>query len=300
MNKKLSKLAAAVSLIALGVCMTACGSNSEKALETISETVSETVETQTTEETVREETTPEETKTQETQETAEETAIFDQQSAEAKFFKLFDAREDLFSNAIESNNLPILDYYFLTETLSYIIDKDSYNIQLKDGTQLVGGTTPNSYYMIPVLKYFYNYVNNDSGYYDIKEWLEAQTKEEMDTLRSEFFYSYTYTDSETNDFIMYEAVGTLKVFIENNIENVSVGELRAGDECEVIYLNSVTGEYEVSGIPIYYELPILLNGEYSDATAVFDEEGNLLNILTDWDSDVYIDSYDEIMSRLNK
>ena len=54
---------------------------------------------------------------------------------------------------------------------------------------------------------------------------------------------------------------------------------------------------------LHYEMPILINNEKCGVTAVFDESGNLLNLITvdeeGWSDDNYGDSTNEVLALNN-
>ena len=296
---------AVILLCGLIMGMTACGSASGEAVETMNETVEEHVaeemETEASEEQETTETTQEETTQEETTEEAEEISEeieFDRDMAMTKFTNLLNARNALFANAIEDNDLSNLNFYYIAENLRSALDINLLNIQTKDESNILDMKT-NWIYSTFIQKYFYDYVNNDTGYYSLKEWINSHTEEEIFLLYHSF-YGEDIDEKKsinTNNVIMLEASGLLKYFADN-YENMRLGDLRKGDECEFDWV-SENSSSEISGISVYYELPIYINEEYCGATAVYDEEGNLLNVVTNediWNEDNYIISYDEIMS----
>lgn len=301
----MKKNIAVILLCGLIMGMTACGSASGEAVETMNETVEEHVaeemeteasEEQETTETTQEETTQEET-TEEVEEISEEIE-FDRDMAMTKFTNLLNARNALFANAIEDNDLSNLNFYYIAENLRSALDINLLNIQTKDESNILDMKT-NWIYSTFIQKYFYDYVNNDTGYYSLKEWINSHTEKEIFLLYHSF-YGEDIDEKKsinTNNVIMLEASGLLKYFADN-YENMRLGDLRKGDECEFDWV-SENSSSEISGISVYYELPIYINEEYCGATAVYDEEGNLLNVVTNediWNEDNYIISYDEIMS----
>ena len=296
---------AVILLCGLIMGMTACGSASGEAVETMNETVEEHVaeemETEASEEQETTEPTHEETTQEETTEEAEEISEeieFDRDMAMTKFTNLLNARNALFANAIEDNDLSNLNFYYIAENLRSALDINLLNIQTKDESNILDMKT-NWIYSTFIQKYFYDYVNNDTGYYSLKEWINSHTEEEIFLLYHSF-YGEDIDEKKsinTNNVIMLEASGLLKYFADN-YENMRLGDLRKGDECEFDWV-SENSSSEISGISVYYELPIYINEEYCGATAVYDEEGNLLNVVTNediWNEDNYIISYDEIMS----
>ena len=296
---------AVILLCGLIMGMTACGSASGEAVETMNETVdahvAEDMETEASEEQETTEPTHEETTQEETTEEAEEISEeieFDRDMAMTKFTNLLNARNALFANAIEDNDLSNLNFYYIAENLRSALDINLLNIQTKDESNILDMKT-NWIYSTFIQKYFYDYVNNDTGYYSLKEWINSHTEEEIFLLYHSF-YGEDIDEKKsinTNNVIMLEASGLLKYFADN-YENMRLGDLRKGDECEFDWV-SENSSSEISGISVYYELPIYINEEYCGATAVYDEEGNLLNVVTNediWNEDNYIISYDEIMS----
>ena len=134
--------------------------------------------------------------------------------------------------------------------------------------------------VVSILNYFYNYVNNDTGYYSLEQYVQEHISDEI------------YNELEIGDrqngvalsgceTLMYSAVWTME-YLLNNLDYLEAGELLEGD--------AITAEWiEVSNISVYYQLPLLINGEYSHLDALYDESGNLLNIVYD---DVALDNAD--------
>ena len=115
--------------------------------------------------------------------------------------------------------------------------------------------------------YMNNYINNGTGYYDFSEWLNSQEDKRIMNLCG--FPEDTNAEWTSDDVLM-------------------CGAFLAAE-----YLNScteITGElvestdYTIAGIQSAYVINLTCDGK-TGGTAVFDEEGHLLNILMADNSD---------------
>lgn len=268
---------------------TACGSTVDVSTDVANETVQEEVaEVEENEEPIESTPTPTEEPTTEPVEeqtpepTEEPTEEFTKDIAEAKVADLFNARNELFANGKVDTDL---NFLVAAETLS-------------GGTELTGIATSDAINTdekaevkwATVANYFYDYINNNSGYYDLGEYLTSHT---YDEIIDRYFSKLRNESVDTDNVVMLEAPGVLPYLLEN-LDNLSFGDLISGEECTAV---------PVSDVDVYYEMPILINGEKCGVTAVFDEAGNLLNLITvdedGWTDDNYRDSTDEVLALEN-
>ena len=121
--------------------------------------------------------------------------------------------------------------------------------------------------------YYYNYVNNNTGYYDLFDWISEQPSTD--------YICKTYKISEeygrtTNDLLMLEAIG-VSAFLDN------CKEIKIIDLVE-------TDKYTISGIKSSYIINLECDG-IKGLFGVFDKNDNLLNICSSDDWDYYISSF---------
>lgn len=282
------KLAMICIISTLAFSLTACGNSTDATTPATNETEeASTEEVATTEESVAnitstEKSTPEPVEKQTPEPTEEPTEEFTKDIAEAKVADLFNARNELFANGKVDTDL---NFLVAAETLS-------------GGTELTGIATSDAINTdekaevkwATVANYFYDYINNNSGYYDLGEYLTSHT---YDEIIDRYFSKLRNESVDTDNVVMLEAPGVLPYLLEN-LDNLSFGDLISGEECTAA---------PVSDVDVYYEMPILINGEKCGVTAVFDEAGNLLNLITvdedGWTDDNYRDSTDEVLALEN-
>ena len=128
-----------------------------------------------------------------------------------------------------------------------------------------------------ILNYYWNYINEDSGYYDIGEWIDNQ--ENNADLFSNIICKWPKENDNTNDKCMLEFIGIMNFMNQCN-QIVGTDVIEADENTPMQYLN-----------PSYY-IPLNCDGNTNFA-AVFDSEGNLLNVCNfdDEDMSVYIPTY---------
>lgn len=282
------KLAMICIISTLAFSLTACGNSTDATTPATNETEeTSTEEVATTEEsaaniTSTEKSTPEPVEKQTPEPTEEPKNEFTKDIAEAKVAELFNARNELFANGKVDTDL---NFLVAAETLS-------------GGTELTGIATSDAINTdekaevkwATVANYFYDYINNNSGYYNLGEYLTSHT---YDEIIDRYFSKLRNESVDTDNVVMLEAPGVLPYLLEN-LDNLSFGDLISGEECTAA---------PVSDVDVYYEIPILINGEKCGVTAVFDEAGNLLNLITvdedGWTDDNYRDSTDEVLALEN-
>lgn len=134
-------------------------------------------------------------------------------------------------------------------------------------------------YFAVLSKYYFDYVNNGikygDGYSDFSE-LAASFPDEKSVMLK---YGYVYNEGEkenTNTVIMYEAAGVLPFLAS----------------CEAVHGTDLveTTEYVMGDYTSAYVIPLDCDGN-TGLTAVFDADGNLMNICSSDDFDQYISSF---------
>lgn len=202
----------------------------------------------------------------ETEETEVIEEVFDElANAEEKFQRLNDAYWEMQDGTnhpgalfleVTQNNCEMLT------ALNYDIENGEFEMYTADGNRL---KTAQGVYTV-LEYYYYNRINNNSEWYDIAEWVSQFTTE--DDMIKEFSYSSGELDSNTdfmNGVAMY--VSTI-----SKGGNVTFGEADYDID-----------HYEFSnGVVAAYTMSIIIDGNDYGLDAVFDEEGNLINI---WDFD---------------
>lgn len=185
-------------------------------------------------------------------------------NAEEKFQRLNDAYWEMQDGTnhhgalfleVTQNNCEML-------TSNYDIEKGELEMYTADGNRL---STTNG--VDTVLEYYYyNKINNNSEWYDISEWVSQFATE--DDMIKQFSYFLGEADSNTdfmNGVVMYAST-------ISKDGNVTFGE----------------ADYDIdhykfsNGVVAAYTMPIIIDGNDYGLDAVFDEEGNLINI---WDFD---------------
>ena len=104
-------------------------------------------------------------------------------------------------------------------------------------------------------------MNVSPEYYSPEDYIKGHTRQEiLDTVG--------LVDDKTS--YMGNALGLLE-YLYNNAENLYHGDLLVGDKC--------TYTAEEIGVPedVYYQLPLLVNGEYIGFDAVYDVEYQVNN-----------------------
>lgn len=282
MKKRIFTTLMTITLIA-GL-LTGCGATEQPA-ETAktTETVDETVEAPELAESAAEPTeapTPEPTEEPTPEPTEEPVAEFTRDIAMEKVVNLFNARNELFKNGKVDTDL---NFLVAAETLTG-------GIELTGVTTADGINTDEDNYpkLATVVNYFYDYVNNNCGYYDLGEYLTSHT---YDEIIDKYSSNLKNEEWDTEEIIMLETIGVIP-YLLLNMEDITFGELIAcNEDCKI---------NPVSGVEVCYEMPLLINEEKCGVTAVFDESGNLLNLITvdedGWSDENYGDSTAEVLA----
>lgn len=185
----------------------------------------------------------------------------------AKIYKGLQAYNDLVSHGGTLNEM-LQDLAENLEPEKYDLDnpvtKDSLPIQTAMG---VYGA---------IINYYWSYINEDSGYYDIGEWISNQ--EDDAALFSKNIFRWS--GSVTNDKCLMEFIGVMN-FMNRCDQIIGTDIIEADENTPMQYLN-----------PSYY-IPLNCDGN-TYFIAVFDTDGNLLNVCNMDESEdysVYIPTY---------
>lgn len=267
--------------------MSGCANKADTEVVNVTDTVTEEtiIEVSTPEPT--EEPTPEPTEEPTPEPTEEPVEAFTVEEGMNKVAQLINARNELILNGDYH-----VEHHFLyaAETLSGGFMQAENNLVTSDGISIQEDTPENTFIRIATTaNYFYNYANNNTGYYNFSDYVTSHTVDEILSI----WGGPITGEWSTNNFIMFEAPGVLE-YLLINIETLDHAEMLIGENC--------TAE-PVSGIEVYYQIPLTINGETFGVCAVFDKEGNILNIVTEedagWSADNYGDCLDEIGLKRN-
>lgn len=285
MKRNHARILAVITAVIMILFATACGNKADTEVANVTETVEEktTTEETTVEAPVAEPTeasTPEPTEEPTPEPTEEPVAEFTRDIAMEKVVNLFNARNELFKNGKVDTDL---NFLVAAETLTG-------GIELTGVTTADGVNTDEDNYpkLSTITNYFYDYVNNNCGYYDLGEYLTSHT---YDEIIDKYSFNLKNEEWDTEEIIMLETIGVIP-YLLTNMDNMTFGELIVCDEnCKI---------NPVSGVEVCYEMPLLINEEKCGVTAVFDEAGNLLNLITvdedGWSDDNYGDSTQEVLA----
>ena len=207
---------------------------------------------------------------------------FTEEEALEKVHKLMDAYHALLASNDETA-WNILDRCERLEPVGHIIPTTKDGFELNNGGNFEYG----SWLSFSVgVNYFYNYVNNNSGYYDFTEYIESHTLDEiLYSFESKESWGYRNEETASTDYFLFgEAIGVIPYI--DQFENIEVAEFIEGENCT---------HAPVSEIEVGYELVLSLDGENSGLRVVFDKEGNMLNINTEnaYDKFDYIFTFSE-------
>lgn len=202
-----------------------------------------------------------------------------------KLALLFNARNELYL----TDDPAIINLLIGAENLNLGFDNFPMNVTTSDGVSIDPNYDDSSTFWSTgelrsavIANYLYNYVNIKQEYYDLYKYIETHTRDEI--VNGDHDYSMS-EDANSNNITMLEVSSVIEYLFEN-MNSLSAGEMLTGDDCTV----------EIQGEDVEYEIPILVNGNYIGARALFDADGNLLNIATfpeeGWKDEYYIDSED--------
>lgn len=185
-----------------------------------------------------------------------------------KVYTLIDAYNDLLSQHKYAEDLLQADVESLDDA-----ELGNLGLTTADGNEI---QTSHGYYSV-LITYYFDYVNNGikygDGYSDFSE-LAAQLPDE-NSIKSKYGF-VDEGESKTNKVIMFEAVGVLPFLAS----------------CEAVHGTDLveTTEYVMGDYTSAYAIPLNCDGN-TGLTAVFDADGNLMNICSSDDFDQYISSF---------
>lgn len=185
-----------------------------------------------------------------------------------KVYTLIDAYNDLLSQHKYAEDLLQADVESLDDA-----ELGNLGLTTADGNEI---QTSHGYYSV-LITYYFDYVNNGikygDGYSDFSE-LAAQLPDE-NSIKSKYGF-VDEGESKTNKVIMFEAVGVLPFLAS----------------CEAVHGTDLveTTEYVMGDYTSAYAIPLDCDGN-TGLTAVFDADGNLMNICSSDDFDQYISSF---------
>ena len=186
-----------------------------------------------------------------------------------KVYILIDAYNDLLSQHKYAEDLLQADVESLDDA-----ELGNLGFMTADGNEI---QTNFGYYSV-LITYYYDYVNNGikygDGYSDFSE-LAAQLPDE-NSIMEKYGFHYGEGSNDTNTIIMDEAVGVLPFLAS----------------CEAVHGTDLveTTEYVMGDYTSAYAIPLNCDGN-TGLTAVFDDDGNLMNICSSDDFDQYISSF---------
>lgn len=185
-----------------------------------------------------------------------------------KVYTLIDAYNDLLSQHKYAEDPLQADVESLDDA-----ELGNLGLTTADGNEI---QTSHGYYSV-LITYYFDYVNNGikygDGYSDFSE-LAAQLPDE-NSIKSKYGF-VDEGESKTNKVIMFEAVGVLPFLAS----------------CEAVHGTDLveTTEYVMGDYTSAYAIPLNCDGN-TGLTAVFDADGNLMNICSSDDFDQYISSF---------
>ena len=276
----LKKMFLLITVLALTVSLSACGG----AANTVQEAPAPTAEASENEEPKAEEPVADE-KT-EVKEVVEEPVGTNEEPegfslsveyATEKLQKLTDAYNDLFESKGEVEELTTRLLY--DGSVEVITESD---VQTKDGYSLQNVAvdydrdvyTINGIAFGTLLDYYYNYVNNDTGYVSFNDYIADHNKDELADVYLKIMEQVENDGSfDTNDYFMFN-VKWIPAIMSNDAEKVTVENVTDAPTVEhksVIVSN-------LSTVDVAYQADIFIDGKDSGLKLVFDKDGNLLNI----------------------
>lgn len=185
-------------------------------------------------------------------------------NAVEKFQLLNDAYWDILDKNDDHGSLflKVTQNNFEMLTRDYDIENGELEMYTADGNRL------NDIFGVgTVLTYYYNNrINNNEDWYDIAEWV-SQFETEDDMINQ---FSYFGGNGDSNEDFMSGVIAYASTI--SKADEITFGE----PEYEIDH-------YEFpNGVVAYYTMPIIIDGNDYGLDAVFDEDGNLINV---WDFD---------------
>lgn len=122
-----------------------------------------------------------------------------------------------------------------------------------------------------ILGSYYEGVNGDGAYGDFAAYISERTAEELAFahLSRDSYEAFSNGELSLGTLPMYDALYVLP-YIDSYFSDISVdvGALKTGDDCI---------SEPIDGVSVYFELPLLLDGEDSGILVLLDEDKNLLS-----------------------
>lgn len=256
------KIVIFITTMALVISVTACGQNGDKVSNETSTVEEETTEQITVEETEMVVVQPEQTESVDVEGTEVGEYGFDvYANAEEKFKRLNEAYWDI----LDGTDHPGALFLEITQNNIEKDTADGYDFTNEELNMVLsnGQSLNSSHACFSVLMGYYgNRINNGEGWYDIKKWV-AQFDTE-DELTSDFFEAA----EDGNIYAVDCYMGVVAIYAPTiaNADEVTFGE-------------PVEENFEYSGgYESAYMMPIILDGNDYSIYAIFDAEGNLINI----------------------
>lgn len=181
----------------------------------------------------------------------------------------FQLLNDVYGDILDRNNdhsslfLKVTQHNFEMFTLDYDIENGELEMYTADGNRLSIG-----YGVFSVLlSYYDNRINNNEDWYDIAKWVsQFETENKM----AEQIFDISADHIDTNETFMGGVSWYASTILK--ADEITFGE----PEYEIDH-------YEFpNGVVAYYTMPIIIDGNDYGLDAVFDEDGNLINV---WDFD---------------
>lgn len=256
------KIALFIATMVLALSVTACGQNGDGVSNETSTVAEETTEQMTAEETEMVAVQSEQTESVDVEDTEVNEYGFDvYANAEEKFDRLNEAYWDILDGTDHPGALflEITQNNIEKDTADgYDFTNNELSMTLSNGEQI---TLLTSCYSI-LQGYYGNRINNDEDWYDIKEWV-AQFDSEDD-----LNYEFSEAEEDGNVYAVDSYMYTVAYYAATiaNADEITFGE-------------PVEDNFEYSGgYESAYMMPIILDGNDYNIYAIFDAEGNLINI----------------------
>ena len=206
---------------------------------------------------------------------------FTEEEALEKVHKLMDAYHDLLASNDETT-WNILDRCERYDDVGYIVPKTKDGLELNWTEEELGLGSVAS--IVMGSNYYYNYVNNDTGYYDFTEYIESHS---MDEILYEHM-SQNYVQNIREGLISCDKIlmshGLMLIPYMNQFEEITANKFVEGDACTFEAVNETK---------VYYELYLDLDGQYSGLRALYDANGNMLNVTYTDDTNGLVEELDE-------
>ncbi len=206
-------------------------------------------------------------------EEVEEAFEFTEEYALEKVKRAISAYEDILKshdnysiNMAYYSSIPTMDQFEILET--------------SDGYLLNGNDLDESCIVAhsAVMNYYDNYINHDGSYYNIAEYIEQHTKDEL--LNPTYYMINNLEEINTNDYYLL-GFGVIPSIIYMHPNTISTDEVLDRSDIESIdafpkgcYRSSKDDFVEYDHV-----VSIVIDGDHINRFAAFDSEGNLVNFV---------------------